>query len=91
VYRSEAYLALVRSLPCAQCGAKPSEAAHSNLLIHGKGRSIKASDAATFPLCRPCHTHFDQGGVASEEAEALTHQWIADTHIRLVELGRLKF
>jgi hypothetical protein len=91
VFRSEKYLALVRKLPCAQCGAKPSQAAHSNLLIHGKGKQIKASDAATFPLCRDCHAHFDQGGVASEEAEALTYQWIADTHIQLVELGQIKF
>jgi hypothetical protein len=91
VFRSERYLALVRALPCAQCGAMPSEAAHSNLLIHGKGKQIKASDAASFPLCRPCHAHFDQGGVPGPEAEALTHQWIADTHIRLIELGRLKY
>ncbi|HDR9165928.1 DUF968 domain-containing protein [Burkholderia sp. Ac-20349] len=91
MYRSERYLALVRKLPCAQCGRKPVQAAHSNLLIHGKGKSIKASDAATFPLCDDCHREFDQGGVESEEAEALTHQWIAQTHIQLVETGLLKF
>ncbi len=91
MFRSEKYLAVVRKLPCAQCGRMPVQGAHSNLSIHGKGKQIKASDAATFPLCPDCHSEFDQGGIERPEAQALTHEWIAQTHIQLVELGLLKF
>jgi hypothetical protein len=90
-YQNAGLLALVRRLPCANCGRHGTQAAHSNLAKHGKGKSIKASDAATFPLCPDCHRDFDQGGLLShDEAEQLTDQWINQTHIQLIELGLLK-
>ena len=93
VYRSEKYRRLVASLPCANCGAVgKSQAAHSNLLRHGKGKGIKATDAATFPLCHDkCHPWFDQGReLTKQERQSLTMDWIADTHIKLLELGHLE-
>lgn len=51
----------IRSLPCCVCGAGPrSQAAHSNFSEHGKGRSIKADDKYTIPLCDADHKRFDQ-------------------------------
>ena len=49
-----AYLARVRALPCAICGAIPSEAHHpKGLEFCGKGQ--KAKDHEAFPLCPKCH------------------------------------
>ena len=50
--RSWRYLAWIRSLPCAICGAVPSEAAHTG----NGGMRIKASDYSTVPLCSEHHT-----------------------------------
>lgn len=36
-------------------------AAHSNQLMHGKGRGIKASDQFVAALCYQCHHEVDQG------------------------------
>lgn len=52
-------LAAIRKLPCIRCGGGPSQAAHSNFGEHGKGRSIKACDSKTIPLCVNCHRWFD--------------------------------
>lgn len=59
--RNPKRLAAIRLLPCVECGADaPSQAAHSNFGIHGKGRSIKAHDKYTIPLCDADHKRFDQ-------------------------------
>lgn len=34
---------------------------HSNQLVHGKGKGIKALDKFTVPGCRHCHAELDQG------------------------------
>lgn len=58
--RSEKHLNVIRSLPCSNCGNPPrSQAAHSNMGIHGKGKGIKASDEFTIPLCHYCHRKYD--------------------------------
>jgi hypothetical protein len=55
------HLEKIRLLPCAACGARPpSQAAHSNQDRHGKGKSTKANDLATFPLCANCHKRHDE-------------------------------
>jgi hypothetical protein len=51
--RSWRYLAWIRTLPCAVCGAQPSEAAHTG---SDGGMSMKASDYSAIPLCPNCHT-----------------------------------
>ena len=59
--RDNKRLEQVRSLPCCVCGMGPrSQAAHSNFSEHGKGRSIKAGDKYTIPLCDADHKRFDQ-------------------------------
>ena len=53
VARSWRYKAWIRSLPCAACGATPSEAAHTG---SDGGMKLKASDYSAVPLCASCHT-----------------------------------
>lgn len=45
------------------CGTEDGTvvAAHSNSLSDGKGRGLKASDAAIAALCFRCHSELDQG------------------------------
>ena len=51
----------IRALCCCECGTNaPSQAAHSNFGIHGKGKGIKADDKYTIPLCHECHANLDQ-------------------------------
>lgn len=91
MFRSQKLLALVRQVPCVSCGLFGTQAAHSNQGRHGKGKSIKASDAAIMALCPDCHRELDQGGVFTKaEAEALTNKYIALTYIHLIETGLLK-
>lgn len=97
-FQSEPFRRAVASLPCANCSIEGlSQCAHSNLHEHGKGRGIKASDAATFPLCVDqvgrigCHTKFDQYKLCSKaDMPALTYRFIAWTHLQLLERGLLK-
>jgi hypothetical protein len=67
------------------------------LYEHGKGRGLKSSDAATFPLCATtpgrvgCHDKFDQYKLCSKaEMPEMTARFITWTHIQLVERGLLK-
>ncbi len=97
IFRSLAYLAAVRSIPCVCCGAAGlTQAAHSNQLAFGKGRSLKASDASVMALCGPiagrigCHAGHDQGGGLSKaEWKAFEHQNIVATVMALIKSGRL--
>ena len=74
--RSPKRLAEIRKLPCVRCGNPNSQAAHSNSAKHGKGRSIKASDAFVIPLCAICHAAFDRFELGNrEESEAMFDQW----------------
>lgn len=93
--RSEALRRAVSELPCQCCGITGySQAAHSNLYIHGKGRGLKSSDAAIMALCadRPgvvgCHTKLDRHiDITRAQAVEKTYEWIASTYIAAVELG----
>lgn len=61
-WRSKKHLQNVASLHCQNCGLEgQTQAAHSNLSIHGKGRGIKASDEFTAALCFFCHFELDAG------------------------------
>jgi hypothetical protein len=54
-----------RICECQNCGRytpEGSEPAHSNLMMHGKGVSIKAHDCFFAALCHACHAWLDQGG-----------------------------
>ena len=67
-FRSKKHLKNVASLACQHCGVEgKTQAAHSNQLIHGKARSLKASDEYTAALCLRCHFEVDQGSLLSKE------------------------
>lgn len=52
----------VRSLPCARCWREGrTQVSHSNSLIDGKGRGLKAYPWRVAALCDLCHAAIDQG------------------------------
>lgn len=56
-------------MPCQLCETEDGTvvAAHSNQLVDGKGKGIKASDYRIAALCFTCHTDIDQGNKLSKE------------------------
>ena len=83
--RNPKRLAEIRKLPCVRCGNPNSQAAHSNSAKHGKGRSIKASDQFTIPLCFKCHAAFDRFELGNRaESEAMFDQWLVRVNRMLV-------
>ncbi|WP_257223502.1 hypothetical protein [Acinetobacter sp. YH12100] len=85
-------LAAIRKLPCIRCGNPHSQAAHSNSAKHGKGRSIKASDEFTVPLCHSCHHQFDTFQLGNRaESEAMFDQWLVRVNRMLVMEDREVF
>ena len=82
--RSPKRLAEIRKLPCVRCGNPNSQAAHSNSAKHGKGRSIKASDACVIPLCAICHAAFDRFELGNRaESEAMFEKWLVKTELMM--------
>ena len=81
-WRSQKHLRNVASLPCQTCGLEgQTQAAHSNMATHGKGRGIKASDHFTAALCFACHHDLDAGHRLTKEQkqqmflDALKNTW----------------
>jgi hypothetical protein len=73
----------VASLPCQHCGLEgQTQAAHSNMAVHGKGRGIKASDVFAAALCFACHHDLDAGHSLTKDQkqklffDALKSTWI---------------
>jgi hypothetical protein len=90
--RDSKRLAAIRRLPCIRCGNPNSQAAHSNSAKHGKGRSIKASDEFTIPLCFKCHAAFDRFELGNRaESEAMFDQWLVRVNRMLVMEDREVF
>ncbi|WP_310076695.1 DUF968 domain-containing protein [Acinetobacter lwoffii] len=90
--RNHKRLAAIRTLPCVRCGNPNSQAAHSNSAKHGKGRSIKASDQFTVPLCHSCHFQFDTFQLGNRvESEAMFDQWLVRVERMLVMEDREVF
>lgn len=90
--RNPKRLAAIRKLPCIRCGNPNSQAAHSNSAKHGKGRSIKASDEFTVPLCHSCHFKFDTFQLGNRaESEAMFDQWLVRVDRMLVMEDREVF
>lgn len=95
---SEQHRRNVASLPCISCGIEGySQAAHANNYWFGKGRGLKASDFATFPLCctRPdelgCHVRHDQYADANgNEAAEIEARYVIKTLMELGAMGKLK-
>ena len=83
--RDSKRLAVVRKLPCIQCGHPDSQAAHSNSSRDGKGRGIKADDSKTIPLCFKCHAAFDRFELGNRaESEAMFEKWLVRVNRMLV-------
>jgi hypothetical protein len=87
-WRSKKHLKNVASLPCQICGLDgQTQAAHSNMAVHGKGRGIKASDIYTAALCFACHHDIDAGHSLTKEQkqtmflDALKRTW-AELQVR---------
>lgn len=61
--RSKKLMEAYRKIECQHCGRDDGSVcgAHSNQSVHGKGRSIKASDEFAASLCYVCHSALDQG------------------------------
>jgi hypothetical protein len=76
--RSEPYRRYVASQACFACGIEgQSQACHSNQAKHGKGRSIKASDVFTWPLCVRHHREHDHClEMTKSERDAIEDEYI---------------
>ena len=86
-YRNRKLLDLAEGQACVMCGNEDGTivAAHSNLLEHGKGRSLKAHDSMHAWLCHQCHSRYDQGGMLKSEARDFILTAISRTYIRMWE------
>jgi hypothetical protein len=90
--RNHKRLAAIRRLPCIRCGNPNGQAAHSNSAKHGKGRSIKASDEFTVPLCHSCHFQFDTFQLGNRaESEVMFERWLVRVNRMLVMEDREVF
>lgn len=76
--RSRPLLNAIKTLDCQHCGARgPSDPAHSNQAVHGKGKGVKASDVYAAALCRADHNEIDQGSKLTHEERVTlwTNAW----------------
>ncbi|RUR48820.1 DUF968 domain-containing protein [Vreelandella populi] len=75
-WRSEKYLAFVRSLPCMGCGTYGCDAHHVIGLGWGlSGMGLTAPDSYAMSLCRACHTLTHQ----NTEMQAMQPDWLRHT------------
>jgi hypothetical protein len=91
LYRNQKLLEAVRGSPCQHCGVNDGTvvAAHSNQLIDGKGRGLKAHDYRIAALCYRCHAELDQGSKMSkqervnmwEDAHRATVGWLFENDL----------
>ncbi len=65
--RDERLRKMCQGMACQKCRGSGADWAHSNQAIHGKGRSIKASDIYVAALCWPCHSEIDQGATMTKQ------------------------
>lgn len=86
--RNAALRQACRSLPCQHCGISDSSVcgAHSNWAVHGKGKSIRASDQYIAAMCVGCHYALDQGPHMSRQERF--EMWDAAHRNTVVELIR---
>jgi len=56
-------------------------ACHSNELIHGKGKGLKADDCMSVWGCYKCHTWLDQGPMSKTEKKKMFDKaWFKQVH-----------
>lgn len=54
-WRSQAYLAKVKAMPCCKCGGKADDPHHIIGIGNLSGMGLKAPDSYVIPVCRRCH------------------------------------
>jgi len=77
-FRSERYLAFVRSLPCCVCGGKADSAHHVIAMYNLSGMGLKAPDSFVMPVCDGpggCHARIH----AEPDLQRLQPRWLVDT------------
>jgi hypothetical protein len=76
--RSAPLMRAYRKIACQGCSRNDGTVcgAHSNWAVHGKGKSVKASDIYCASLCFECHQSLDQGS-AWTETERKEFWWMA--------------
>jgi len=86
-WRNKQHLKNVASLPCQNCGIEgQTQAAHSNLSIHGKARGLKASDEFTAALCFACHHELDAGNkLDKQQKQELWFRAFRNTWLELLD------
>ncbi len=89
IFRSNAWLRAVASLPCQSCGIEGStQAAHRN---EGKGMGMKVDDCLTAALCVECHSRIDQDGdMTRVERRHALDTAILKTLVQLARNGMVK-
>ena len=67
---------------CLDDEGSTTVAAHSNQLIHGKGRGLKADDCMTVWACHRCHEYLDTGDYMSkqEKKKLFDKAWFKQVH-----------
>lgn len=87
-FRSKPWLRAAASIPCVQCGAEGTQAAHRN---EGKGMGLKVDDCLVAALCPTCHTEIDQGGILTRaERRERLDKAILQTLVELCRQGKVK-
>jgi len=95
-YRNQAIIDAAKGEPCTMysplCNGDPATvvACHSDELVHGKGRGIKAHDLFVFFGCSGCHQWYGSSDVPRHEKREAFHYAHARTINRLIEKGIIK-
>ncbi len=92
MYRNPKLLRLAIGAPCMHCGREDDGtvvAAHSNQIIDGHGKGIKAHDYRIAYLCYRCHCSLDAGQLSREEKREMFERAHRKTIGWLFETGRL--
>lgn len=94
-YRNRALLDLANGQCCMNCGGSQGVvSAHSNSLLHGKGKSRKAHDVFIAWLDGQCHRWLDQGtgpdptGRFNDSREDKAEMWQRAANETLLEMWR---
>lgn len=89
VYRNSEFNDAIASIGvCQMCGYElPTTHCHSNQSKYGKGKSIKASDAAQWAGCNACHMAIDQGAIRRAVKVEMEERAILATYRTMTHRG----
>jgi hypothetical protein len=79
MYRNPSLLKSAQYVHCVSCGNPNAVWCHSNQMIHGKGRGLKAHDIFGFYGCDACHAWFDgRSNIAPPSAKSDKFEWFRE-------------